>query len=240
VTANKKSSPSIGSIAKLVAITTLASKLFGFVRQIAITAAFGIGAVSNAYAYAYIIPSFFLVILGGINGPFHSALLSVLAKKEKSAAAPIVETVSTLVSLALLVLTLSIIIFASNLIDLSGSKLALETKELAVLQLRIMAPLALLAGLIGIGFGTLSAVDSYLLPSISPLLSSLTLTLGVGYILWRFGEQINTPEYYQLGAIVLAGGTLAGGLLQWLASTWSYGSFSPHGTSDPLFRNGDG
>lgn len=217
MTANKKSSPSIGSIAKLVAITTLASKLFGFIRQIAITAAFGIGAVSNAYTYAYIIPSFFLVILGGINGPFHSALLSVLAKKEKSAAAPIVETVSTLVSIALLVLTLLIIIFASNLIDLSGSKLALETKELAVLQLRIMAPLALLAGLIGIGFGTLSAVDSYLLPSISPLLSSLTLTLGVGYILWRFGEQINTPEYYQLGAIVLGGGTLAGGFLQWLS-----------------------
>ncbi|MGL5834955.1 MAG: murein biosynthesis integral membrane protein MurJ [Waterburya sp.] len=217
MTANKKSSPSIGSIAKLIAITTLASKLFGFVRQLVITAAFGIGAVSNAYTYAYIIPGFFLVILGGINGPFHSALLSVLAKKEKSAAAPIVETVSTLVSIALLILTLLIVIFASNLIDLSGPKLALEAKELAVLQLQIMAPLALLAGLIGIGFGTLSAVDSYLLPSISPLLSSLTLTFGVGYILWRFGEQINTPQYYQLGAIVLAGGTLLGGLLQWLS-----------------------
>ncbi|MEN9568165.1 MAG: hypothetical protein RLZZ69_3361 [Cyanobacteriota bacterium] len=216
VTVNKKS-PSIGSIAKLIAITTLVSKLFGFVRQSVIAAAFGLGAVSNAYTYAYILPSFFLVILGGINGPFHSALLSVLAKKEKSAAAPIVETVSTLVSLVLLIITALVIIFASNIIDLSGSQLTTETKELAVLQLRIMAPLALLAGLIGIGFGTLSAVDSYLLPSISPLLSSLTLTLGVGYILWRFGEQINTPQYYQLGAIVLAGGTLAGGLLQWLS-----------------------
>lgn len=59
MTANKKSSPSIGSIAKLIAITTLASKLFGFVRQLVITAAFGIGAVSNAYTYAYIIPGFF-------------------------------------------------------------------------------------------------------------------------------------------------------------------------------------
>jgi putative peptidoglycan lipid II flippase len=217
VTTNKKSSPSIGSIAKLIAITTLASKLFGFVRQMAITAAFGLGAVSNAYTYAYNIPSFFLVILGGINGPFHSALLSVLAKKEKSAAAPIVETVSTLVSITLLGLTVLIVIFAPNLIDITGSQLALETRELAILQLRIMAPLALLAGLIGIGFGSLSAVDSYLLPSISPLLSSLTLTLGVGYLLWRFGEQINTPQYFQLGAIVLAGGTLVGGLLQWLS-----------------------
>ncbi|NJK58317.1 MAG: murein biosynthesis integral membrane protein MurJ [Pleurocapsa sp. SU_5_0] len=213
----QQKSPSIGSIAKLIAIATLASKLFGFVRQLVIAAAFGIGAVSNAYTYAYIIPSFFLVMLGGINGPFHSALVSVLAKKDKSMAAPIVETVSTLVSIALLVVTTLIVVFASNIIDLSGSQLAPTTRQLAILQLQIMAPLALLAGLIGIGFGTLSAVDSYLLPSISPLLSSIVLTFGVGYILWRFGEQINTPEYYQLGALVLAGGTVAGGILQWLA-----------------------
>lgn len=216
MTANKKSSPSVGSIAKLVAIATLASKLFGFVRELVMAAAFGIGAVSNAYAYAYIVPSFFLVMLGGINGPFHSSLVSVLAKKDKSEAAPIVETVTTIVSIALLVVTVMMVVFAPTIIDLSGSKLAVETKEIAVLQLQIMAPLALLAGLIGIGFGTLSAADSYLLPSISPLFSSITLTVGVAMVLVRFGEQLNTPEYFQIGAIVLAGATLGGAILQWL------------------------
>ena len=218
MTANKKSSPSVGNIAKIVAIATLVSKLFGFVRQRVIATAFGISAVTNAYTYAYnILPSFFLVMLGGINGPFHSALVSVLAKRDKSEAAPIVETVTTLVSMVLLLVTVAIIIFANTIIDLSGAQLALETKQLAVLQLRIMAPLALLAGLIGIGFGTLSAVDSYLLPSISPLLSSVTLTFGVVCIVWRFGNRLDSPEYFQIGAIVLAGGTLAGAVLQWLA-----------------------
>ena len=218
MTANKKSSPSVGSIAKLVAIATLVSKLFGLVREQVLAAAFGIGAVINAYAYAYLVPSFFLVMLGGINGPFHTALVSVLAKKDKSEAAPIVETVTTLVSIFLLIVTVVIIVFAPTTIDLSGSELALETKQLAILQLRIMAPLALLAGLIGIGFGTLSAVDSYFLPSISPLLSSLTLTVGVACVLWKFGgEQLNSPQYFQIGAIVLAGGTLGGAVLQWLA-----------------------
>ena len=218
MTANKKSSPSVGSIAKIVAIATLVSKLFGLIRQQVIATAFGISAVTNAYTYAYnILPSFFLVMLGGINGPFHSALVSVLAKKDKSEAAPIVETVTTLVSIILLLVTVAIIIFADTIIDLSGAQLALQTKELAVLQLRIMAPLALLAGLIGIGFGTLSAVDSYLLPSISPLLSSITLTFGVVCVLWRFGERLDSPEYFQIGAIVLAGGTLGGAILQWVA-----------------------
>ena len=95
--------------------------------------------------------------------------------------------------------------------------LAPDVKNLAVLQLQIMAPLALLAGLIGIGFGTLNAVDSYLLPSISPLFSSLAVTIGVGAIFLRLGSNLNTPSYFQLGAIVLAGATLVGGIWQWLA-----------------------
>lgn len=207
----------MGNIAKVVAIATLVSKLFGFVRELVVSAAFGLGAVKNAYAYAYTIPGFLFVLIGGINGPFHSALVSVLAKKEKSEAAPIVETVSTLVSILLIIVTVAIIIFAGNLIGILGPELAPQVKQLATLQLRIMAPMALLAGLIGIGFGSLNAADSYLLPSISPLFSSAVITTGVAAILWKFGEQLNTPQYFQIGAIVLASATLGGGVLQWLA-----------------------
>lgn len=217
MTAKKKSSPSVGNIAKVVAIATLVSKIFGFVRELVVNAAFGIGSVKNAYAYAYTIPGFLFVLIGGINGPFHSALLSVLAKKDKSEAAPIVETVSTLVSIVLLLITLVIVIFAGTFIGLLAPGLAPEVKRLAVLQLQIMAPLTLLAGLIGIGFGTLNAVDSYLLPSISPLFSSLAVAVGVGAIFWQLGEKLNTPQYFQIDSIVLAGATLAGGILQWLA-----------------------
>lgn len=217
MTENKKSSPSVGSIAKIVAIATIISKLFGFGRELVVAAAFGIGPVSNAYAYAYTIPGFLFVLIGGINGPFHSALVSVLAKKEKSEVPAIVETVSTLVSIILLVVTIIMIVFAGNFINLLGAELTPEVKQIATLQLQIMAPLALLAGLIGIGFGTLNAADSYLLPSISPLFSSMAITVGVGFIFWTLGEQLNSPSYVQLGAIVLAGSTLAGAILQWIA-----------------------
>ena len=216
MTANKKS-PSVSSIAKLVAIATLVSKLFGLVRELVVSAAFGLGPVKNAYAYAYTIPGFLFVLIGGINGPFHSALVSVLAKKDKKEAPAIVETVSTLVSILLVSLTALIIIFAGSLINILGPELAEEVKALATLQLRIMAPMALLAGLIGIGFGTLNAAENYLLPSISPLFSSTVITVGIGVIFWQFGEQLNTPRYFQIGAIVLSGATLGGAVLQWLA-----------------------
>ena len=50
-------------------------------------------------------PGFLLILLGGINGPFYSALVSVLAKRDKSESAPIIETIPTLVSAILLAVT---------------------------------------------------------------------------------------------------------------------------------------
>lgn len=64
----QKPSRSLVKIAGNVAIATLISKLFGLVRQQANAAAFGVGAVVDAYNYAYVIPGFLLVLLGGING----------------------------------------------------------------------------------------------------------------------------------------------------------------------------
>ncbi len=214
---NQKTSRSLAGIAGIVAVATLISKVFGLVREQLIAAAFGVGTVVNAYAYAYVIPGFLLILLGGINGPFHSALVSVLAKRDKSEAAPIVETVTTLVSILLLIVTVILILFASTFIDLLAPGLEASVRDIAILQLQIMAPVAMLAGLIGIGFGTLNASNSYLLPSISPLFSSVTIVIAMGVLLWQLGEKLNTPEYLELGAVVLAGATLAGAILQWLA-----------------------
>lgn len=211
-----KPSRSLAGIARIVAIATLISKLFGLLRSTCIAAVFGVSAVADAYNYAYIIPGFLLVLLGGINGPLHSALVSVLAKRDKSAAAPLVETITTFVGGVLLLVTIGLIVFAGFLIDLVAPGLEQQVRAIAIQQLQIMAPIAVLSGLIGIGFGSLNAADRYWLPSISPMLSSLTVMGGVGFLALRLGNQISAPEYVQLGGLVLAGGTLAGAVLQWL------------------------
>ncbi len=214
---NEKKKRSLAGIAGIVAAATLISKVFGLVREGIIAAAFGVGPVINAYAYSYVIPGFLLILLGGINGPFHSALVSVLAKKDKSEAAPLVETVTTIVTLFLFLVTTILIIFAPTFIDILAPGLDVQVREIAILQLKIMAPAAILAGLIGIGFGTLNASDLYLLPSISPLFSSVIIVLGVSILYISLGTEINAPGYLRLGAIILAGTTLAGAIFQWLA-----------------------
>ncbi|ERN41126.1 integral membrane protein MviN [Rubidibacter lacunae KORDI 51-2] len=221
---SSKSSPakrSLTGIAGIVAIATLVSKVFGLVREQAIAAAFGVGPVVNAYAYAYIVPGFLLILLGGINGPFHSALVSVLSRRDRSEAAPLVEAVTTLVGSLLLVVAIALIFFAGFFIDLVAPGLSqtpegVQVRSVAILQLRIMAPMAVLAGAIGIGFGTLNASDRYWLPSVSPLFSSLTVIVGLGGLVWYLGDDLLDPSAARLGGIVLAACTLLGAVWQWL------------------------
>ncbi len=217
----KKPVRSLAGIAGIVAAATLLSKVFGLFRQQAVAAAFGVGVAADAYNYAYVIPGFLLILLGGINGPFHSAIVSILSKRKDEEVAPLVETISTLVSVMLLLVTVLLVIFADPLIELvapglSQTPVGQETHTIAVQQLRIMAPMAILAGLIGIGFGALNAADQYWLPSVSPLFSSLTVLMGLGILVFQLGDRITAPEYALVGGLTLAWSTLAGAVLQWL------------------------
>ena len=226
---------SLLNIATIVAVATLLSKIFGLLRQVAIAAAFGNGTAYGAYNFAYVIPGFLLILLGGINGPFHSAIVSVLAKRDRKEVAAIIDSITTMVTAILLLVTVALVIFADPLLHLVAPGLFVPeadllakgvklvdiqnlkiTKDIAIQQFQIMAPMAVLAGLVGIGFGALNASDTYWLPSVSPIFSSLTVLIGIGGLFLTVGDKILSPENAVLGGAVLAWSTLAGAVLQWL------------------------
>ncbi|MBV2351987.1 murein biosynthesis integral membrane protein MurJ [Synechococcus sp. HK05] len=207
---------SLRRIALIVAVATALSKLAGLVRQQAIAAAFGVGAAYDAYNYAYVLPGFLLILLGGINGPFHSAMVSALSRRPREEGAHVLAAINTLVGAALIVVTLLLFVAADPLIDLVGPGLDAERHAIAVLELRWMAPMALFAGLIGLGFGALNAADEFWLPSVSPLLSSVAVIAGLGILWLHLGSAIALPQYAFLGGAVLAGTTLLGAVFQWL------------------------
>jgi putative peptidoglycan lipid II flippase len=207
---------SLRRIALVVAVATALSKVAGLVRQQVIAAAFGVGIAYDAYNYAYVLPGFLLILLGGINGPFHSAMVSVLARRDRREGAHVLAAINTLVGAALIVVTVVLVVFASPLIDLVGPGLDPIRHESAVLQLRWMAPMALFAGLIGLGFGALNAANVFWLPSVSPLLSSVAVIAGIGLLWWRLGDAITLPRNVLIGGVVLAASTTLGAVLQWL------------------------
>ena len=207
---------SLKGIALVVTFGTLLSKVGGLVRQLVIAAAFGVGAAYDAYNYAYVLPGFLLILLGGINGPFHSAMVSVLSRRPRQEGAHILAALNTSVSAILLGVTVLLVLAADPLITLVGPGLSPELHRIAVVQLQVMAPMALLAGLIGLGFGSLNAADEFWIPAVSPLMSSAALVLGVGLLWFQLGDQIGDPGFALRGGVVLAAATLVGALLQWL------------------------
>ncbi|KAI8032646.1 putative lipid II flippase MurJ [Camellia lanceoleosa] len=56
------------------------------------------------------------------------------------------------------------------------------TREIACAQLKIMIPCIVLAGPIGLGFGYMSAEGNNIVPSISPVLSSMLIIAGVEFL----------------------------------------------------------
>ncbi len=195
---------SFGQIAGLVGILTLFSKVAGLARDLFVASVFGLSAALDAYGIAYKLPGLLLILLGGVNGPFHSAVVSVVAQQDRKETGRTMESITTLVTIVLSGITALLWLGAPLIVSLVAGQADLEVQKLAIEQLRIMAPVALCAGWIGLGFGVLTAADRYALPSLSPILSSVAMMIVVGLGAERFGPQ------------VLAWGVLIGAVLQWL------------------------
>ncbi len=206
----------IKEIAFVITLGTLLSKAGGMARQLVIAGAFGISASYDAYNYAYIIPGFFLVLLGGINGPLHNSMVTLLANKNKVESKLFINSINNILTLFLFFLSCFIFFSSDLLINIVGPSLTPEVKEIASSQLKIMSPIIFLSGLIGLGFGSLNAKKEFFIPTISPLISSLIIIIAVSNF-WINKE--NTNDLYQLdlkGGIILAKATFVGALSQYL------------------------
>ena len=202
-------STSLFNAAKLIAFVTIISKFVGFLRDIIIAKYYGAGLVSDAYFYAYQIPALAIIILGGVGGPFHSAIVSVFAKfipqdgqNADEKANKLYNTFLTSSFIVFAVLGLLIFIFAEPLMNLIISGGSQNLISLSVLHLRIMSPVFVIGGIIGIYYGILITFREFLLPNLSPVVMSLVIISAVMLA-------TNDPN-----GIILASATTLGALCQ--------------------------
>jgi len=197
-----------------ISFGTSLSKLAGCIRQIFIAAAFGVGVTYDAFNYAYIIPSFLLIIIGGINGPLHNAVVAVLTPLNKKNGGIVLTQVS--IKLTLLLVGLAILIYfnSSLLIELLAPNLSYEAKSIATYQLKILTPCIPLSGFIGLSFGALNSQRKFFLSSISPAITSIT-TISFILFIWIFNQQ-NASSQFTTYTGLLAYATLTGTLLQFV------------------------
>ena len=201
-----------------ISFATSLSKLAGFIRQIFIAAAFGIGITYDAFNYAYILPGFLLVIVGGINGPLHNAVVAVITPLNKRDSGIVLSKVSIKLTLLFLVIGLVVFFNSSFLIDLIGPNLSTESKSVATYQLKLLSPCIPLSAFIGLSFGALNSRNKFFISSISPAFTSLTIILFIlcGWILNY--QNSNSSSFFYTGLLALA--TLTGTCVQFAIQLW--------------------
>lgn len=169
--------------ASLIALLSLASKFIGLIRDQVIAYYCGLSAITDAYQAASLIPAqFALIMLGGLNGPFHSAVVSTLMRHYEQGDRKVYGRVLTTALLASLLLmgggSILLFVFAKQIV-LLWSNSSPQMLELATMQLQIMAPIFLISGLIGILYGILALKHSFVTPTLSPILASLGVILAL-------------------------------------------------------------
>ena len=197
-----------------ISFGTLLSKLAGFTRQICIAAAFGIGTAYDAYNYAYIIPGFLIIIIGGINGPLHNAIVTVLTPLNSEEASSVLNKVSIKITFLLFLIGLIIFLNANLLIENIGPNLNEETKIMATRQLKILSPCIPMSGFIGLSFGALNSKDKFFISSFSPGFISLITIL---FIAFNWLNNFQRKEVNNLfNPELLAIATLSGTMIQFI------------------------
>ena len=170
----------------MIAIVTVLSKLIGFLRDVVTAKYYGASIVSDAYFYAYQIPSFAIILLGGVGGPFHSATVAVFTKLIPDLDKKPTEFVNRLYNtfLVLSVLFFSALgalcyIFSRQIMGIIISNGTPELISLAALHLRIMTPVFIVGGIVGIYYGLLITYKKFMLPNFSPMVMSIVIIIAV-------------------------------------------------------------
>jgi len=201
-----------------ISFGTSLSKLAGCIRQIFIAAAFGVGVTYDAFNYAYIIPGFLLIIIGGINGPLHNAVVAVLTPLNKKNGGIVLTQVSIKLSILLFGLAILIYFNSSSLIELLAPNLKYETKSIATYQLRILTPCIPLSGFLGLSFGALNSRRKFFLSSISPAITSLSIIFFI-LLNWIFNQRDTSSNFLNYSGL-LAFATLTGTFIQFVVQIW--------------------
>ena len=179
-----KDGENILKAAWLIALVTIASKFIGFARDMVVANFYGATLVSDAYFYALQIPSLAIIILGGVGGPFHSATVAVFSKLGVNEGISdrvnrLYNTFLTVTFLFFALLAVGGFFFADKIMGLIISAGSSELVTLASEHFKIMSPIILIGGIIGIFYGLLICHKKYILPNLSPMVLSLVVIIGI-------------------------------------------------------------
>jgi len=175
-----RQSASITSAAFILAAASLASKFLGLLRNNILTNRFSIYDELDIYYAAFRIPDFIfnIIVLGALSAGFIPVFAKLVAQEKQAEAFKAANNILNILFLILAPLSLALIIFAPQLMEIIAPGFDAEKKKQTAELTRIMllSPIFLL--LSSITGGILQSYKRFFIYSLSPIMYNLGIIFG--------------------------------------------------------------
>jgi putative peptidoglycan lipid II flippase len=190
-----------------VSSLTMVSRVLGFVRDFFIARIFGASLVTDAFFVAFKIPNLLRRMFA--EGAFSQAFVPILAEyrnRDPEGIKPLIDSVSTLLGIALVVTAALGMAAAPLIVYLTAPGFAADPGKyaLTVQLLRITFPYIVFISLVALSAGILNTWSRFSVPAITPALLNVAFIVGAVFFADRFDPPV----------LVLAWAVFAGGVLQ--------------------------
>ena len=161
-----------------VSVSTLASRILGYVRDMLIANFFGAGLVADAFFVAYRIPNLLRQLLGegALSASFIPVFTEYLTTKPKEEAQKLARISGLLLLSVLSILTILGVIFSPIIVRLvaPGFIKNPEKLSLTINLSRIIFPFMMAIGLAALALGILNSLHRFIIPALAPCLLSIS------------------------------------------------------------------
>jgi len=161
-----------------VSVSTLASRVLGYVRDMLIANFFGAGLVADAFFVAYRIPNLLRQLLGegALSASFIPVFTEYLTTKPKEEAQKLARISGLLLLSVLSILTILGVIFSPIIVRLvaPGFIKNPEKLSLTINLSRIIFPFMMAIGLAALALGILNSLHRFIIPALAPCLLSIS------------------------------------------------------------------
>lgn len=180
VLSQEETNVGVARASSIIALGTLAGRILGLAREIALTNLFGASRAVDAFEVATGVPTAFydLLIGGHVNSAVIPVLSEVVTKDGQRALWGLVSVMASIVTVALSILVLLVEIFAPQVIGVVASGFDPAKMELATSLLRMIAPSLIFMSLFAVTSGTLYALRTFTWPAFAGVMFNGSIVIA--------------------------------------------------------------
>lgn len=175
-----QNSPNVARAGGIMMVSLFLSRILGILRDTVMAARFGVGAQTDAYRLAFLIPDliFFAVAGGALSSAFIPVFSEYLHTDREEEAWKLFSVVTTLMSVIIIGLITLAWIFALPLAHLVAPGKSDELMPLIAHMSRIVLPAQYAFFIGGLMFGTLYARQRFVAPGLAPNIYNVGIIVG--------------------------------------------------------------